>query len=218
MHGLLSSAQASFLDQPPGWAGGTSGGSAPAVPVNITPCSVAFASGATGLVGEQVEVTPGTWSDGSASLNYQWQRGGVNISGATGTTYTLTEADASQTLTCIETAANGDGSEFQASSNDVTPLALSDPTNTTAPVIAVDGSSILSSPGVWTGANPPLDTLRTYQWQEQVGASFFDLVGETATTLSSYNWSTGYRLIETVTRGASQWTATSNEVTTNAPP
>jgi len=43
-------------------------------------------------------------------MAYQWKRDGVNIAGATGTTYTVASADLDHTITLAETATNGVGS------------------------------------------------------------------------------------------------------------
>jgi hypothetical protein len=55
----------------------------------------------TAEVGNTLTVTPGTWIK-SFTLKYQWQRGGVDISGATTTTYTVTLDDAGTSITCKE--------------------------------------------------------------------------------------------------------------------
>ncbi|QIV65748.1 hypothetical protein Cp1R7AA1_202 [Mesorhizobium phage Cp1R7A-A1] len=55
----------------------------------------------------------GTWSDNNATISgytYQWKRGGVNIPGATNTTYTLVTADVGTTITLAVTATNSIGS------------------------------------------------------------------------------------------------------------
>lgn len=209
MIALASSAQAFDLRQPVGWRGSNSGTPPPSAPVNITPCSVALAPGTTGLVGEQVNITPGIWDDGSASLSYQLQRNGVNIPGATGTTYTLTEADASQPLTCIETAANGGGSEFQASSNDVTPLALHVPVAPGmiyAPSYDADFNRVgVTTPISWVDANPPTITALAYEWQESTDdASWFTMSGETSSSTAPGSVVSGryYRVCTIATNAA----------------
>ncbi|MCL2077614.1 MAG: chitobiase/beta-hexosaminidase C-terminal domain-containing protein [Oscillospiraceae bacterium] len=53
------------------------------------------------------------------TLSYQWKRGGVNITGATNATYTLTAADVGQTITVTVTAANYDGSVTSAATSEV---------------------------------------------------------------------------------------------------
>lgn len=46
----------------------------------------------------------------TGALSYQWQRGGSDISGADGNTYTIVEADIGQTLTCVATSSVQTGS------------------------------------------------------------------------------------------------------------
>ena len=57
----------------------------------------------TEVQGYTLTVTPGTWT-GSPALTYQWQAGGVDIGGATATTYVITAADedARAIITCKE--------------------------------------------------------------------------------------------------------------------
>ncbi len=66
--------------------------------------SVVYFTGSP-VVGNTLTVVPGTWSGASPiTLTYQWLRNGAAISGATGTTYVLTVADANTTVTVQETA------------------------------------------------------------------------------------------------------------------
>lgn len=53
----------------------------------------------TAKVGETLTAT--VTGQNSASLTYQWQRGGINISGATSATYTPTTKDVGQIITCV---------------------------------------------------------------------------------------------------------------------
>jgi len=54
------------------------------------------------------------------AVTYQWMRGGVPISGATGATYTLTGADTGKTITVVVTAANCAGAVTSAATAAVT--------------------------------------------------------------------------------------------------
>jgi hypothetical protein len=77
-------------------------------------------SGST-TVGSVLSCTTGTWI-GTATITYQyqWQRAGVNISGATSSTYTAVSADLGSAIRCFVTASNGIGSVSSASSNSIT--------------------------------------------------------------------------------------------------
>lgn len=69
---------------------------------NTTPPSIALNSGYAGhYAGSIYTATPGVWTGGATTAN--WQSNGVNIAGATGTTYTLTSAIEGTSLTYKET-------------------------------------------------------------------------------------------------------------------
>lgn len=55
----------------------------------------------TGTVraGQTLTAIIGTWTPKPVTMSYQWKRSGVNISGATAKTYTLTSADVGKTIT-----------------------------------------------------------------------------------------------------------------------
>lgn len=61
-------------------------------------------------VGSLFSCTTGTWTNSPTGYTYQWQRDGVDISGATSSTYTTVTADKGTFLTCDVTASNGAGS------------------------------------------------------------------------------------------------------------
>jgi hypothetical protein len=83
------------------------GQSAGSPPVN----TVAPVLSGTPDVGQVLSCTTGSWT-GSPTITYayQWRRNGSNISGATGSTYTLVNADGGASITCRVTATNGSGS------------------------------------------------------------------------------------------------------------
>ncbi|RWR28864.1 hypothetical protein D2T31_12185 [Sinirhodobacter populi] len=74
-------------------------------PVNITVPSIT----GTPAVGQTLTASEGTWT-GSTTITLQWLRGTTAISGATGLTYVLTEADAGQDISVRATASNAGGS------------------------------------------------------------------------------------------------------------
>lgn len=77
-----------------------------AAPVN----TVLPAITGTAQDGQVLTVSNGTWSNAPTSYARQWKRGGANIAGATGTTYTCVTADVGSTITCTVTATNASGS------------------------------------------------------------------------------------------------------------
>src|SRR5690625_4479416 len=87
-------------------------------------------------LGSVLTVSPGTWTGNpSPTFTYQWRRGTTDIASATGTTYTLVEADIGQTITCVVTATNSEGTET-ATSNPVGPVAGIAPSFTVDPVLS----------------------------------------------------------------------------------
>jgi hypothetical protein len=99
-----------------GSASATSGPTA-VVPTPSSPPSNSQAPSVSGtaVVGDQLTASPGTWS-GSPTYAYQWSdcnssgSGCTNISGATGTAYTVASGDVGHTIEVAVTATNGAGS------------------------------------------------------------------------------------------------------------
>jgi hypothetical protein len=90
--------------------------------------------------------------------------GCTDISGATGTSYTLTGADTGSTVRAIVRASNGSG-PTAAASEETAPITVLAPSNTVPP--AIGGASKLfttltATPGGWRGS-PPISF--AYQWQ-----------------------------------------------------
>lgn len=88
----------------------------PAVALNPPVNTVAPAITGTPTVGQTLTVSNGTWTNSPTGYARQWQRGDsssgpwTNISGATGTTYTLVSGDATKYVRAVVTATNSDGS------------------------------------------------------------------------------------------------------------
>jgi hypothetical protein len=82
------------------------------------------------VVGQTLSCSHGTWTGGTpVSYAYQWQhdRGSVDISGATGATYTVTASDQGYGLVCQVTAINYAGSASAASMPATVPLSCQGP-------------------------------------------------------------------------------------------
>lgn len=144
-------------------------------PVN----TVAPAVTGTTEVGETLSSTTGTWS-GTPTITYayQWRRDGVNIGGATASTYLLVEADLAALITCRVTATNSVGSAG-ATSNQVGPV--------TAPGSGV-WSGYFTAAGITNGTaqtaiNAFYNGLGTDGIQSKVKV-FVILGGETATAIN----------------------------------
>jgi hypothetical protein len=77
----------------------------PAAPVNSTLPEITGSA----IVTNVLTTDDGTWTGSPTSYAYQWKRGATNI-GTNANTYTLVNADAGQSITCVVTATNGGGS------------------------------------------------------------------------------------------------------------
>lgn len=90
-----------------GAAGLQEGGGGDTAPAN----TVLPAISGTAEIGQLLTASTGTWT-GTAPITYayQWKRGGVDIGGATASTYTLTVSDSNATITVTVTATNAVGS------------------------------------------------------------------------------------------------------------
>lgn len=85
---------------------GKAGAAGPSAPVN----SVLPVISGTTQIGSTLTTTTGTWTNSPTGFIYQWLRGGVNISGATSSTYLLVSADNAAMITVAVTATNAGGS------------------------------------------------------------------------------------------------------------
>lgn len=87
-------------------------------PVNLVPPQVI--DDGTPAEGETLTLTPGLWvyepdNGGLESANYQWQRNGVDIAGATAASYTLVSADAGTDVRVRESLSDNAGSATSSS-------------------------------------------------------------------------------------------------------
>ena len=148
-------------------------------PINTTAPTIT----GSGVLGTLHTAGTGTWTQSPTSYAYQWQRNGVNIAGATTSTYTPVAADVGTNLTVQVTATNAVAST--AASSAPLPITTPPPVNTAAPVITGNsggpqvgavGDTLVSTAGTW---NPPATSYH-YQWLRNGGAT--NPAGPTATT------------------------------------
>lgn len=108
------------------------------------------------MVGQTVTADNGTWRNTPTSYKHQSRADGINIAGATGTTYTVTQGDLGKVLTVIVTALNASGEGVKTSDPTaaVQPRPAA-PTNTTLPRITGTArveETLTVNDGVWTGS------------------------------------------------------------------
>ncbi len=149
------------------------------------------------------------------TITYQWQAdhgsGFVDISGATGLSYLVKEADEGAPLRLVATSTDGDGSGTTATSA-ATSAVIDAAPSLTVPVIsgtAQEGQTLTATAAV---ANEPTETTITYQWQADHGSGFVDISGATGLSYLVKEADEGapLRLVATSTDGdGSGTTATS---------
>jgi hypothetical protein len=101
--------------------------------------TVAPAVTGTAQTGSTLSCSTGTWLNDPTSYAYQWQHGGVNIGGATSSTYVVSTAYVGEQIRCNVTATNAAGSVVASS-------------NSTAAVVLQPGQQAFTTPGdtTWT--------------------------------------------------------------------
>ena len=112
------------------------------------------------------------------AVTYQWQLDGVDISGATGATYTATEGDEGHTIDVIATATNDNGVQTSATSDSTDSVLDALPTITTP---TIDGEAREGETLTASAHSGQDDNDVTYQWQldgnDIAGADRLDLPG-----------------------------------------
>lgn len=173
-------------------------------PVN----TVAPVASGTGEVGQTLSVTTGTWTGlEPITYSYQWQRDGVNIGGATNSTYTLVSGDADTDVRCVVTGTNDDGSS-SANSNAIS--VLYPPVNTVAPVASGTGNigqTLSVTTGTWVGTEP---ITYSYQWQRD-GVNIGSATNNTYTLVTA-DGDTDVRCVVTGTNDDGSASANSNAI------
>lgn len=106
--------------------------------------------GGTPKVGQVLSARAGTWAPSAVTLKYQWKRAGVNIAGATGTTYRAVAADAGKKVAVTVT---GSKASYTTTSRTSTAVLVS----ATGPVSAIpaDGTHLVGktlAPGTYVTA------------------------------------------------------------------
>lgn len=129
-----------------------------AQPVAQTEPTIAQDYGAEGV---ELTGVNGTWSPPTGvSFTYQWKANDIDISGATGTTYTPVAGDYGKDIKFYVTGTNEGGSNTMWNLSDPLSVIYKIPVNTVAPSLSYVDDEYSSSSGEWDG-NP--DSY-TYQW------------------------------------------------------
>jgi hypothetical protein len=153
-----------------------------APPTNVAPPTITPIG--TLEVGQQLVVTNGTWNP-PTGLTYtrQWWRGtpATPIVGQTAPTYIIAAADVGQMIGCTVNASADGVHNVPVNANPVGPATVARPTNTTAPVVSVQGggnaivgSTLTRTNGTWTGS-PTYQT----QWVRTGGVTIAGATGAT---------------------------------------
>ena len=151
-------------------------------PFNNTPPAI----GGTPRQGETLTASDGAWAGASPmSFARQWQRcdsagaSCVDVTGATGPGYGLTEADVGHTIRLRVTASNSGGSGGATSG--ATAVVEAPPSNTALPALTKTGQLLATTDGSWKGTTP---MQFAYQWFRcnTGGAACTPIEGATAPT------------------------------------
>jgi hypothetical protein len=149
-------------------------------PVNTAPPTIS----GTLEVGQTLSATQGQWIYDPTRYAYQWQACGtvcLDISGATGSTYTLQSSDDKQRIDVAVTATNAGGSATATSAPTPTVAAPTPPppVNTALPGISgtpQQGQTLTATPGTWM-----YSPTYAYQWQD-CGTVCVNISGATGST------------------------------------
>jgi hypothetical protein len=150
----------------------------------------------TAKEGQVLTAVAGTLNDTDAAVTgYQWTRDGVNISGATGSTYTVTEADESHLLRVVETATDSDGGPSTTSTSAPT-AAVAEVT----PTVSITGTA-QKNQTLTAVATTDADATLSYQWQTSSnnGSTWSNISGATGSTYAVKNGDVGKVLRVAVT-------------------
>jgi large repetitive protein len=200
--------------------------SSPTAVVQPTPPTLTSQPTVSGIAqqGQTLTATSGNWSGTTPmTYGYQWQSCEPTgndcgpITGATASTYAVTNGDLGTTIRVLVTASNaaGNTSVFSAATAVVQSLSAL-PTNTSPPTIsgtAQVGQPLTASPGAWNGTQP---IAYAYQWQrcDAGGANCNPIAGATSAGYTTTMADIGDTLIVAVTGSNTPGSATGTSAPT----
>jgi hypothetical protein len=135
--------------------------------------------------GQTLTAANGTWTNSPSSYAYQWRRTGVDIGGATSSTYLLDLADVGETITVRVTASNASGAGPSATSASTAVIATSgaqvhgwNPADKSASVVLTNSFRTATGPANWDGHGVRSITSRnTGKRMVEISTSSYTYVG-----------------------------------------
>lgn len=169
------------------------------------------------IAGKPLQVTAGAWSPAPTTITYAWQRCNANgrlcvpISGATASSYTVTDTDVGHSIVALVQAKFGTTTQPALSTATAASVGndLTGPTHEANPSvagIAEQGSQLTASAGIWTGIG---SISYAYQWYrcDDSGAHCSSIRGATKSTYRTVAKDAGGTLAFTVRATDSTGTA-----------
>src|SRR5439155_383695 len=98
------------------------------------------------------------------AVTYQWQKNGLNISGATGSTYVVQEGDEGATIDVVATATAEDNTSSDSQTSSATGTVIDQAASVTTPLI--DGTAQQGQTLSASASAGEADDAVTYQWQK----------------------------------------------------
>ena len=149
---------------------------------------------------------------GTAPLGYQWQKNGVNIAGATGTSYTTPATATTDTGSTFDVVvSNAAGTVTSSAATLTVNAAAVAPTITTQPVNQTVTAGATATFSVVAGGTAPLG----YQWQKN-GVNIAGATGTSYTTPATATTDSGSTFDVVVTNTAGTVTSSAATLTVNA--
>lgn len=168
----------------------------------------------TASVGNTLTATPASASGTGVITTWQWERDGVEISGATSDTYILTTDDYGVNITVVQTASNASGTDSaESAATAITALAV--PVIDSVPTI----SGTATVPNVLT-ATPSSVTgdLVTTTWQWERNGTPISGATNSTYTLTTDDYGVNITVVQTATNTAGSDTAESTQTAIAAEP
>ncbi|MCU1481526.1 MAG: hypothetical protein JWQ19_2312 [Subtercola sp.] len=155
-------------------------------------------------VGQTLTAKPGVWSPSGVTLAYQWLSSGLMITGATASTFTLTQIQAGQKISVRVTGSKPGATTVVKTSASTAAVTTTIKKLTATPVPTITGtvavgSTLTAHPGAWS----PAPVTFAYKWQR--GAT--TIAGATGATYKLTAADAGYSVFVFVTGSKAGYTA-----------